>query len=227
MLQEMHITFYVTHGELDGVISFQFFLYFYFENNVKNKSGMSGYMNIARGKNMIGVATDNFYPIVSVSSTTVAPVTATTTTIKPTTTTTTTTKPTTTTTTTTTTTATTTVSPPTTCKNGSGYYLQPNTGCKNYYYCSDSIGTYNMSFVCGAGYIVDQVNQYCISNTSPCVASSGICINGSGWYNYPGCTNAYYCSRTITQYTVPADTLYNPSTNSFVASTSTTFKCPF
>jgi hypothetical protein len=210
-------------------------------------------MNIARGKNMIGVATDNFYPIVSVSDTTVAPVTATTTkpittttkpittttkpittttkpittttkpittTTKPITTTTkpitTTTKPITTTTKpiTTTTTATTTVSPPTTCKNGSGYYLQPNTGCKNYYYCSDSIGTYNMSFVCGAGYIVDQVNQYCISNTSLCVASSGVCINGSGWYNYPGCRDAYYCSRTITQYTAPAGTLFNPSTNS-------------
>jgi len=84
-----------------------------------------------------------------------------------------------------------------------------------------------MSFVCGAGYIVNQINQNCVSNTSPCVASSGICINGSGWYNYPGCTNAYYCSRTITQYTVPAGTLFNPTTNSFVASTSTTFKCPF
>jgi hypothetical protein len=199
---------------------------------------MSGYMNIARGKNMIGVATDNFYPIVSVSGTTVAPVTTTTkpitTTTKPITTTTkpitTTTKPITTTTkpiTTTTKPITTTTVTTTTCKNGPGYYLQPNTGCKNYYYCSDSIGTYNMSFVCGAGYIVDQINQNCVSNTSLCVASSGICKNGSGWYNYPRCTNAYYCSRTITQYTVPAGTLFNPTTNSFVASTGTTFKCPF
>lgn len=56
-------------------------------------------------------------------------------------------------------------------------------------------------------------HQYCIPSTSPCVTLSGICINGSGWYNYPGCSNAYYCSRTIAQYTVPAGYFIQSSLN--------------
>ena len=85
---------------------------------------MSGYMNLARSNNMIGVATTNFYPIVSVSgSTATAPVTNTakpvTTTLAP--------------------VITTTSAKPvtTTCANGSGYYLVPNSGCQKCYYCDD------------------------------------------------------------------------------------------
>ncbi len=162
---------------------------------------MSGYMYITRRSNLCSVASYNYYPTVSFNSSTTSAVVITTS-AKPVTTTLaliTTPKATATTTTTisavvpttsakpitttlapvTTTTSTTTVSPPTTCQNGSDYYLQPNTSCQKYYYCSDSIGTNNMSYICGSGYIIDQVNQYCIPNTSNYVTSSGICINGT------------------------------------------------
>ena len=191
---------------------------------------MNGYMNLARGNNMIGVATTNFYPIVSVSgSTATAPVTTTakpvTTTAKPVTTTA---KP-----------VTTTLSPVITtitsakpvikaCTNGSGYYLGPKSGCQKYYYCDDFyLYTYSTAFICGSRYILNQDTQSCVSSTSTCVTSSGICTNGSGYYNYPGCGSVYYCSRYVNQYTVPSGILFNPETNSFVSSSSTSFKCPF
>ena len=161
---------------------------------------MSGYMHIARGNNICSIATYNYYPTVTVTgsttnapvtTTTIKPVTATTTSVKPVTTTTI--KPVTATTTSVKPVTTTTTKPVnTTCTNGSGYYLVPNSGCQKYYYCSDSIGTNNLSYICASGYIIDQVNQYCIPNTSNYVTSSGNCINGSSWYNYPGCT-IYYC----------------------------------
>jgi len=178
---------------------------------------MSGYMHIARGNNICSIATYNYYPTVTVTgSTTNAPVT--TTTSKPVTATTTSVKP-----------VTTTTTKPvnTTCTNGSGYYLVPNSGCQKYYYCSDSIARYAIANVCGTGNILNQDAQTCVSSTSTCVSTTGICMKGSAWYNYPGCGSVYYCTRTVTQFSTPTGALFNPSTKSFVSSSSSSFKCPF
>jgi len=97
----------------------------------------------------------------------------------------------------------------TTCNKGSGYYAY--SGCKTFYYCSQSI--YNAT--CPTGYMFDQVNQYCTSMIISCVTSSGVCASGTAWYSYPGCANVYYCSRTIYNYTAPTGYLFDPSTISY------------
>jgi len=206
--------------------------YYILRNSWGTTWGMNGYMYISRGNNMCSVASYNYYPknvTLNSNLTTVAPLITTTTPSK-------TNSPlntlsTAATASTTSTAKTTTYSVLSTskltpsslnktCTNGSGYYAY--SGCQNYYYCLDNI--YNS--YCPTGYIFDQVNQYCTNTNLTCLVTPGICMNGTGWYTYPGCNSVYYCTRTITNYTTPsASTLFNPSTNSFVSSSN--FKCPF
>ena len=98
-----------------------------------------------------------------------------------------------------------------------GYYAY--SGCQNYFYCSQ----YTSNSTCSKGNILNESKQYCSNaNTTTCTTSSGVCKNGPGWYNYPGCTNAYYCSKN--NCSIYCTSIL--STNSFVSSTSASSKCP-
>ena len=189
--------------------------------------GQSGYVYFARNNNnMCSIASYAIYPTVKGPATTTAK--PTTPTLKPVTTT----KPSVTTTTksslTTTTTKSTTKKTTTTtkkstvtdiCYNGDGYYAY--SGCQYYYYCSQ---TYYQSS-CPYGYLFDQVNQVCTTDSIDCVTPSSDCSDGTGWYSYPGCFYVYYCDRTIYDYTVPTGYLFDQSTASLKPAN--TYTCPF
>jgi hypothetical protein len=100
-----------------------------------------------------------------------------------------------------------------------GYYAY--SGCQSYFYCSQ----YTSNSTCSKGNILNESRQYCSNaNTTTCTTSSGVCKNGPGWYNYPGCSSIYYCGRSIYNLTAPAGYLYDQSSNTFKSAS--TFKCP-
>jgi hypothetical protein len=190
---------------------------------------MGGYVYFARNNNnMCSIASYAIYPIVKGSATTTTKP-KTTPTLKPVTTTkpkvTTTTKSSLTTTKATTkktTTKITTTKKSTVtdiCYNGDGYYAY--SGCQSYYYCSQ---TYYQSS-CPYGYLFDQENQICTTDSIDCVTPSSDCSDGTGWYSYPGCFYVYYCDRTIYDYTAPTGYLFDQSTASFQPAS--TYTCPF
>lgn len=95
------------------------------------------------------------------------------------------------------------------CSKGTGWYA--NAGCQTAYYCQIRI----TNLVCSSGYLFDIVSNTCkLANLVQCSALSTKCLNGTGYYTYPGCQQLYFCRQTITDYYCNSGFLFDVSTKS-------------
>nr|CAD7607182.1 unnamed protein product [Timema genevievae] len=73
-----------------------------------------------------------------------------------------------------------------------GYYRDPNTGCRSYFYCSNR---HKITYVCSGSYIFD--GEECVHlDTYTCPFTSDDCVNKYNGYHHDitsGCWRYFYC----------------------------------